>query len=384
MDLAIIGGGPAGTSAALEALKRGLSVSIWERDTFPRDKVCGEFLSSEAIPLLEQEIPAVLARGAIIRHAEFVSRGARTYAFPLPSPARGLSRLVMDRALWQAVDAKGGQTYQGTVVRRIRRLGPKQNRGANWELECGDDVSEKARSILVGCGRWWALKGFPSPAREGSAGGGPWLGVKAHFSGVASRDAVEMYFFPGGYCGLAPIEDGLYNTCCLVHLSLIRESGSGGATNFAAWLRSLVRHPMLEVRLRAATQVSATVATAPVRPARRCADHEGVLLAGDAAGFLDPFTGDGISQALHSGRLAAQALAIACQNGDGPGAGAAMARAYRQRLSSAVGRSYRVASLVRALVRAPAPVQEVAAAALPWLGPRLLAATRWRAKGSDE
>src|SRR5712692_5801304 len=122
MDLAIIGGGPAGTSAALEARKRGLSVTIWERDTFPRDKVCGEFLSSEAIPLLEQEIPTALARGAIIRRAEFISRGARTYTFRLPSPARGLSRLVMDWALWQAVYAKGGQNHEGRVVRRIRRL----------------------------------------------------------------------------------------------------------------------------------------------------------------------------------------------------------------------------------------------------------------------
>jgi flavin-dependent dehydrogenase len=107
-----------------------------------------------------------------------------------------------------------------------------------------------------------------------------------------------------------------------------------------------------------------------------------VFLAGDAAGFLDPFTGDGISQALHSGRLAAEALAIACRDEDDSGAG--MAHAYRQRLSSAVGRSYRVASLVRALVRAPAPVQQAAAAALPWLGPRLLAATRWRAKNIAE
>ena len=65
LDLAIIGGGPAGTAAALEACRQGLSVGIWERDRFPRDKVCGEFISSEAHPILQNEIPGTVARGYV-------------------------------------------------------------------------------------------------------------------------------------------------------------------------------------------------------------------------------------------------------------------------------------------------------------------------------
>ncbi len=209
---------------------------------------------------------------------------------------------------------------------------------------------------------------------------GRWLGVKAHFCGISPRRAVEMYFFPGGYCGLAPIEDGLYNACCLMHRSLARGLGTGCLSDFAAWLTMLARHPPLEARLRGATQTSETVATAPVRLARGRADDDGALLAGDAAGFLDPFTGDGISMALHGGQLAAQALAGARSEETREAAADRIVRGYRHRLGHAVRRSYLIAGLMRLLVRAPAGVQASAATVLPWLGTRLLAETRWRAQ----
>ena len=116
--------------------------------------------------------------------------------------------------------------------------------------------------------------------------------------------------------------------------------------------------------------------TAPVRPARRRAASAGVLFAGDASGFLDPFTGDGISMALHSGRMAAEELAAGFSDAapDFP----TVARRYAQRLDDSVRRSYAVAGLLRALVRAPAGIQDAAAVAIVRLGAHLLASTRWR------
>lgn len=378
IDLAIIGGGPSGTAAALEARRHGMRVAIWERDHFPRDKVCGEFLSAESLPLLQQEIPTALALGAPIQRSEFISSSGRVHAFDLPQPGRGLSRLVLDRSLWHAATAAGAQAREGEVVTCLRRLDPRVEQGAAWELESANRTLIRASALLVACGRWWTIEGFPSPARQqknGDAGQG--MGAKAHFSGLVQRDAVEMYYFPGGYCGLAPIENGLYNACCLVHRNLVRDGAASGFNDFASWLGKVARHPALEARLRGATQVSETISTAPLRPARRCADHDGTLLSGDAAGFLDPFTGDGISMALHSGRLAASELAGAWSK---MGVDTHLvADAYRRRLGSAVRRSYVVAGLLRALVCAPDGIQSSAAAALPWLGARLLQETRWRA-----
>src|SRR5271167_425496 len=121
LDLAIIGGGPAGAAAALEARRRGLRVAIWESGRFPRHKVCGEFVSSESIPWLQREIPAAMARSAVIRRVEFIARGGHRHSFDLPSPARGLSRFVLDEALWQEAIRSGAETRDGTAIRRVFR-----------------------------------------------------------------------------------------------------------------------------------------------------------------------------------------------------------------------------------------------------------------------
>ena len=106
-DLGIIGGGPAGTAAAMEARRSGLRVALWDRDQFPRDKVCGEFISAESVPILNQTIPLVMARAAVIRRSEFISPKGHVLAFELPHPARGLSRCVLDESLWKAASAAG-------------------------------------------------------------------------------------------------------------------------------------------------------------------------------------------------------------------------------------------------------------------------------------
>lgn len=374
-DVAIIGGGPAGAAAALEAQRRGLRAAIWERERFPRDKVCGEFISPESIPLLESEIPESFQRAPSITRAEFISIRGIAYGFALPRPARGLSRRLLDASLWQAAARAGARVKEGEAVLRVQKFALKGGAPDGWEIETENGAVERARALVVACGRWWKLEGFPSPALE-ERNSGPWLGAKAHFRGVAPRPAVEMFFFPGGYCGLAPVEDGITNACCLVHRRLVREAGAAGAKDFAAWIARVARHPALNERLRNAVQDGETVTTAPVRPARRRAECGGALLIGDAAGFLDPFTGDGISMALHSGHLAVEELAKRLQARESNLHMAA--QTYAQRLQESVERSYAVAGLVRALVCAPAVIQQSAAAAIPWLGVRLLAGTRWR------
>jgi len=376
-DLAIIGGGPAGTAAALEARRRGMKVAIWDRDRFPRDKVCGEFLSAESIPLLDHAVPAAVAQASRIRRCEFISPTGRAHAFELPQPGRGLSRWVLDESMWKAAEAAGASTRVGEGIRSLRRLDPALHRGATWELISDNGASNSAKSLLVACGRWWTIDGLPSPARERKVGtAGPWMGAKAHFSGVAHREAVEMFYFPGGYCGLAPVEGGKYNACCLIHRRLVREGSVGSLDNFALWLINVAGHQALAARLHGAVQTSETISTAPLRPAKLRAEYDGTLLAGDAAGFLDPFTGDGISMAMHSGRLAAQELAGAWSRLDSNMEHAAAS--YRRRLDGAVRRSYVVAGLLRALVSAPGGLQSSAASVIPKLGKRLMKETRWR------
>ena len=280
----------------------------------------------------------------------------------------------------------------------MNRLRPLAQESAAWEIVSESGTACNARALILACGRWWALGGIASPAAENrNEAAGPWMGAKAHFSDVAPRDAVEMYYFPGGYCGVAPVEDGVYNVCCLVHRGVVRNQRATRESHlddFAAWLAEVALHPVLAARLRGATQVTSTISTAPLRAARRRAilpGENGVLIAGDAAGFLDPFTGDGISMALHSGQLAAAELAKALSNAevdsrlrgnDVQGRQtvnfAQAAASYSRQLNRAVRRSYWVAGLLRGLVlgSGASPIFRLDIAGTN--GARLHAETRWR------
>jgi flavin-dependent dehydrogenase len=379
LDLVIVGGGPAGTAAALEAKRRGLRVAIWEQGRFPRHKVCGEFISAEALPWLQLAIPQALSCGAVIDRAEFVFPSGFTRGFNLPSPARGLSRHLLDAALWKAAAEAGVEAHEGEGVRRVRRWSGS-GEGGLWELESAGGSIERAKALIVACGRWWRMEGFPSPARaRAPAGAGKLMGVKAHFAGIDLRGNVEMYLFRNGYCGLAPIEDGKYNLCCLIRSR--GDSDARGLRNLSAWIARAAHHPGLEARLSGVVQVSPAVVTTPVRLERRGAAEGGALLAGDASGFLDPFTGEGISMALHSGRLAGEAVAEGFASGrDAERA----AEVYQQRLELGAGRSYRMAALARTLLGAPAWTETLLAAPLPWLASLLLRQTRWRMAPADE
>jgi menaquinone-9 beta-reductase len=384
MDLGIIGGGPAGTMAAVEAARSGLGVVVWDGATFPRDKVCGEFLSPESIPLLKKVIPAELSRAAAIRRAEFYSKKGHCHSVIFSRPGAGLSRRALDHALWRAAATAGAACHQNEAVIRVGKCRSSAvDDGAVWEAAPATVNPFRVRGLLLACGRWWKVDGLPSPveARGKRNGAGEWVGAKAHFAGIEPRDAVEMYFFQGGYCGLAPIEDGIYNACFLVHRALARSCRGSGITDFRRWVNKIAGHPPLAARLRSGVQASETIATAPVFPARRSSVLEGALAIGDAAGFLDPFTGDGISIALHSGQLAACELTRGLRQASSMQA----AQRYRSQLDQSVRRSYFCATILRALLRAPGDLQDWIAGALPsFASARFLSATRWRARAGPD
>ena len=356
-DVAVIGGGPAGAAAAILAARRGLSVALFERGTPGRDKVCGEYVSAEALPLLEQLIPGVVAAAPVLMAAAWISRRGRRVEFALPRPARGISRLQLDGALWGAAGAAGAVLHPRIAVTAYRATAP----GAELDTDAG---TYQARYVLVAAGRWWRLAGLAAGAIAAPSPAEGWVGVKARLTGVAGSSMVEMFVFRGGYCGLAPVENGWTNACCLIH----RESAAGLANchDFPAWITAAAAHPALAERLRPGRQATPTVVTAPVMMGARTAVCAGALLTGDAAGFVDPFTGDGLARALLSAQLAVEHL-------DRP-------EDYARALQRAGGQSFRVGAALRWLTQAPPWLQEgvLRALARPRWAASLVAATRWR------
>ncbi len=296
LDLIVIGGGPAGTSTAITAARNSARVLLLERGRFPRHKVCGEFVSAESLGLLADLLDAqhaVLLNDAIRIPQARVFLDGHTIETPVEPPAASLARHDLDRALWEVATQAGVETRQQTIVRAITGAGPFCVSTSAGDFD--------ARTLVNASGRWSNLRPAPAENRQPRE---KWLGLKAHFAEPSPRPSVDLYFFEGGYCGVQPVE--------------LRETHSdGGRVNACAMVRAgvastlsevFVQHPALQERARNWKPLSESVSTSPLlfRDPQPVRDH--ILQVGDAAGFVDPFVGDGISLALRSGALAARCL----------------------------------------------------------------------------
>lgn len=284
-DLVVIGAGPAGASAAITGAREGLSVALMEVGSFPRHKVCGEFISGEALPILESLLPddELLVRAPRINTAR-VFLDDRVADFEVKPAAVSLSRYALDRCLWESAVA------QGVCARdRVRVTGVKKDRSL-FTIE-SEGTAMRARAVINATGRWSNLS--PSQERISER----WLGLKQQFFEDDARLSCDLYFFRGGYCGVQALGDGTINVAAMVRADVARNLPGVFELNQELTRRSRKWRPATEA-----------VATSPLLFRTPQTSHADTVLAGDAAAFIDPFAGDGISMALHSGRLAAIAL----------------------------------------------------------------------------
>ncbi len=384
-DVLVIGGGPAGTAAAWHAARGGLRVLLTEMGRPGQDRVCGEYVSQEATPVLERMLarqsPEVLAAAPRMSWLRLAPQYGPARRVPLPRPGLGISRPRLDAALWQAAQSAGAEAMAETRVRAVRAA------AAGYEIEMESVRREPARTVharalVVACGRWWRIAGLSSPADHRHRDGN-WAGVKARFimpeRPESKQPAVELYCLPEGYCGLAPVEDGRVNVCCLIRRERLRGTASGGIQSMAAWLNEAAVNHELKARLAGARQVTATVTTAPVRLGEGAARQAEHLLAGDAAGFLDPFTGDGIARALCGGARAGMLLATASQSGERNWPARA-AGEYESEWRRSGQPAFRAVMGLRPLLGLPVGLQNamIYLLARPGLARLCFAATRWR------
>ena len=293
-DLIVVGGGPAGTSVAITCARNGARVLLLERGRFPRHKVCGEFVSAESLDLLAGLLAPQHAQ--LLSEAVRISRArvfldGRTLRAPVNPPAASISRLDLDDALWHSAEQCGVEGRQQTAVQSISGTGPFLVRTSGGDFESG--------ALVNASGRWSNLN--PAPHVQQSSV--KWLGLKGHFAESSPLASVDLYFFDGGYCGVQPVDikgvtpSGRVNACAMVRADV------------ASTLPGVFRcHPGLEERSRGWEPLSDPVSTSPLVFREPRPERDGVLMIGDAAAFVDPFVGDGISLALRSGSLAGESL----------------------------------------------------------------------------
>ena len=294
----VAGGGPAGASAACRLAQAGRRVTLLERDAGPQHKMCGEFISGEAIASLHGLGIDVAAHGAApIATMRLVHRG-RVAESRLPFAAAGLSRRVLDEALLARAEALGAEVHRGVRVRAA---------GAAAVQTDGGEVA--AETVFLATGKW-DLHGMPRklgrPLRE-------MVGLKMHLrlapaQGRAVRGCVEVVGFDGGYGGLQLIEHETANLCVLVDGARFR-AGAMGWDGMLALLAGSAPH--FARRLDGAAPLfkrPLAISRVPYGYVYQAEGERGPFRLGDQAAVIPSFCGDGMAIALHSGQLAAEAV----------------------------------------------------------------------------
>ena len=325
-ELVVIGGGPAGATLAALAAGAGVRTVLVERARFPRDKVCGEFLSAEGCRVLERLglEPALRRAGALpIEACRLSAAEGPVLELPLPDlgsngrQALGLSRARLDALLLSAAAARGVELLQPCeVVRPIlargcvagvvaREVGGTREFALEAVLVAGADGR---RSVL---GRHLhPRRSDPRRSTEHSR-----FGFKRHFerSSEPPSSRLELYLFDGGYAGLGPIEDGRQNLGFIATVGALR--AAGGSLDRLLDERLRGGNPHLARTLGEARPAGDWQSVGPLRFGPRRATDSGALFVGDAAGTVDPLCGEGLSNALCGAELALPFLLQAVERG---------------------------------------------------------------------
>ena len=386
-DLLVAGGGPAGSVLALLAARAGLRVRLVDRDRFPRDKVCGEFLSAEGCAVLRRAglLDELAAAGGVpMESCVLTDLAGKPLRLALPElrgggrSALGISRRHLDAFLLQRAAEAGADVRTETDVR-----GPLLEHGRVAGLRVrgraarGDGEALRATVVVAADGRRSALGrgldgGAQDPWRTTPAS---WFGLRTHLpvSGIRAEPAVELHLFCAGYAGIAPVEGDRLNLCLLVRVGALRACGGSPARLLA---ERLVRQPALRERLGPRPETAGWCAVGPLRFNTRRTSAAGALFVGDAAGTVDPFCGEGMSNALAGAELLAPHVVRAVRDGAvDREVEAAWARDWRRAFAGAARRGRllggllqrpRLAAALLALLRGPAR----------GLAPRLVAASR--------
>lgn len=281
-DVLICGGGPAGATCAAFCAGAGLKTLVIEKSVFPRDKVCGDCINPGCWPVLERL--GVADRLLALPHSklaavEFTGIGGHSLRYPLHASTRGeiaVKRRLFDQLLLQRAIECGTEVRQGAAVTDIER---------GWTVRAGDEVFT-GRILVAADGRnstVLRLLGMrPSSARERVA-------IQTHVAAPGDfSERVALRFLREGYCGVAGVGDGQLNLCLVSAPRKLDALKKWAGENFTI----------------APDQVWRTIT--PLARKAIPASGENLLLAGDAARVVEPFTGEGIYYALASGELAAR------------------------------------------------------------------------------
>lgn len=351
-DVIIAGAGPAGAIAATVLARAGARVLLLERSRFPRPKLCGDSINPAAASILHRlGLSPVLADGLPVDGMLVSGEGAVRVVGTYPNAVHGVSltRAVLDARLAAAAVQAGARLEEGVVVR-----GPLLNDGrvSGVEVSGGRGLPRQVCApVVIAADGHFSRVARPLQLSCAAVRPRRWA-IGAYFEGVRGLgERGEMHVRDDHYIGVAPVPGGLANACLVsAERSLLRSR------------HVLVAHlgadPVLRDRFAGSRMVGQPAILGPLAVEARAAGYPGLLLAGDAAGFIDPMTGDGLRFAFRGGELAAREALRALEHGWNE----AHLRLGRSRRAE-FGRKWRFNRALRALAARPLAVRAASVAA---------------------
>jgi flavin-dependent dehydrogenase len=282
----------------------GRQVTLIEREATPRHKVCGEFLSGEALEDLHLLGVDVASLGALPIDFVRLAAARRAAEAPLPFPAASLTRKALDTALIAEAIAAGVRVERGHNVQALVRAA-----SGMWRATLNDGATHEAATVFLATGKR-DLNGHARPDDPQR-----WVAFKMYFrlapaQAAALARASELMLYPGGYGGIQPVEGGVANLCWVVQQRYLARAGH-------RWEKFLAKMqldcPHLAMRLAGAEPLLAKPIAVTHIPYGyiRATTEDGLYCIGDQAAVIPSFTGDGISIALHTARRAVAACLAA-------------------------------------------------------------------------
>lgn len=295
--MVIIGGGLAGLTAAIHLSHHGLQVCLFEKEGYPHHKVCGEYLSKEILPYLQSlDISLSDLKPVEIDRLIYSTSKGKPVTASLGMGGIGISRFALDHFLYQKAMANGVKVFHETVSEVSFDQG-------KFKSSAGNQIHE-SDFIFGAFGKRSILdkklkRNFIEKRSE-------WLAVKAHYAHDSyPSDTVSLHNFPGGYCGLSKTETGAINVCYLATFETFKKHRD--PENFKKEV--LCKNPFLNSFFGKATPLfEKNLSIAQVYFEKKTLIQDHVIMLGDAAGLIHPLCGNGMAMAIHSAKIASEAV----------------------------------------------------------------------------